>query len=88
MRDTKKKRLPRGKVTVDEVLQLDDINGVITYLSENKHRIQDVCCVVMLQNGNLETKSTSTPLANIVAMLEMAKALIMQIEWFGLENEE
>ena len=43
MNKTKKKRLPRGKVTVDEVLQLDDINGVITYLSENKHRIQDVC---------------------------------------------
>jgi len=83
---SKTKKLPKGKITVDNLLGMDDVNDVIAYLADNKHRIKDICCVIQPHDGSLEVKSTSTPLYLSVAMLEMAKLLMIQTEWFGLED--
>jgi len=84
----KTKRLPKGKVTVDKLLQMDDVNGIISYLTDNKHKVKDVCCVIQTDDEGLELQFTNMPLYEIVAMLEMAKLLLVQQEWFGLEAEE
>ena len=78
-------KLPRRKVSIDELLELDDINAVIAYLVDRKASIESICCVIKT-DGDLQVKATSMPLFDAVAMLEMAKALLIQKEWF--EGEE
>lgn len=79
-------KLPKRNITIDDLLQFDDVNAVLDYLVERKTEIEDICCVVQLANGSLEVKATNMSLATAVAMLEMAKALLIQKEWF--EGEE
>jgi len=75
-------KLPRRKVTVDELLDLDNKNEVIAYLDENKDKIYNLCCIIEWKDGNIETRSSQISIIDAVWLLDVSKQTLIN-KWLA-----
>ena len=65
-------KLPKTKVTVDDILVLDDINRVFNRIDKSKASMKNI--IVIYSNGNdVQWDSSNITLGEMVFMMEQVK---------------
>jgi len=71
----KKNVLPRGKVTVDTLLSLDDVHSTLKDLVEQEANIDELVCIYTLKDddGFIHRVNSGMRISRIVHLLECIK---------------
>ena len=79
-------KMPKRKVTVDDLLHLDGVNEVLSYLQEHKHEISTmVLWVQWLDGGRGQWVTNRVRSKDILWLLEQVKYQLLQE---AMEGEE
>lgn len=70
-------RLPRRKVTVDELLSRDDVVGIIQKLNENLDDIKHLVTIYQDKSGVNHIRCSDMMVSDATWMLEDAKLTVM-----------
>jgi len=85
MKIKKLSKLPKRNITIDNLLEADDINDVIEFIQEHKLEISHLVCLMNTRDGIINVKSNGLDTWDAVALLEMGKALYIQ-DWVDQEE--
>ena len=66
-------KLPKRRVSVDEVLGLDNMNDLRAWLEEMKSDAFDAVLIIGLEDGNLTWRTTGMPLSRLIYLLRVVE---------------
>ena len=66
-------KLPKRKVKVDELLELDDFNELAAWLDEVRLDVLEAMVIVTLGDGNVAWKTTGIPLSRIIYLMRLVE---------------
>jgi len=72
-------RLPKGKVTVERLLNAGSVGQVLESLKEGRYDIQDIL-VIYTTKGSISYRGTAMELKGALGLLEVGKQLILE-QW-------
>ena len=87
MKSNKSNKLPKRKITIDEILGADDINAVVNYIQEKKPEILHLVCLIRTRDGVIDAKSNGISTWEVVTLLEMTKALYLD-NWLSDKDND
>lgn len=73
--------LPRGKVTVSDVIQTNDINEVLSEIHSKRASIEGLLVIWRNSNGTISYRYVKVDEINIIAMCDIVKQHCIQEGW-------
>jgi len=73
--------LPLGKVTIDDVIEANDVTAVLGEIQKLRGSIDGLLAIWRKSDGTISYRSVKVPGTYVIAMCEIVKSHVISREW-------